>query len=80
MSGYSASWLGDLSFGLKKLVNESEDALLAHVTAVEARDDDVDVAKVFLTRTVKGGIDPAKSRAQHAVGNPLLGRPPSNLI
>ena len=61
VSSDGASWLGDLSLGSKKLVDEIEDAFLAHVGADEARDDEVDVAVVLLSGTFDRRVDPAES-------------------
>lgn len=66
MSSDGASWLGDLSLGSKKLVDEIEDAFLAHVGADEARDDEVNVAVVLLSRTFDGRVDPAESWCKSA--------------
>lgn len=66
MSSDGASWLGDLSLGSKKLVDESENAFLAHVGADKARDDEVDVAVVLLSRTFNRRVDPAESRGKSA--------------
>ena len=66
VSSDGTSWLGDLSLGSKKLFDEKENAFLAHVGADEARDDEVDVAVVLLSRTFDRRVDPAESWGKSA--------------
>jgi hypothetical protein len=66
VSSDNASRLGDLGVGSEKLVDEKENAFLAHVGADEARDDEVDVAVVLLSRTFDRRVNPAESGGKSA--------------